>query len=114
MRTDTDLNPIGKPYNWFCQIQNDYLPSPRACILTGITPQQTLRDGLIEADFIRKIHQQMLEPNTCVAGYNSIRFDDDAGDTDDSDSNSFKPDRQSSSQTVFEPRLKHESTRLLK
>lgn len=77
VRTDTDLNPIGKPYNWFCQIQNDYLPSPRACILTGITPQQTLRDGLIEADFIRKIHQQMLEPNTCVAGYNSIRFDDE-------------------------------------
>lgn len=77
VRTDTDLNPIGKPLNWFCQISNDYLPSPRACILTGITPQQTLRDGFNEAEFIRKVHGQMSEPSTCVAGYNSIRFDDE-------------------------------------
>lgn len=77
VRTDYDLNPIAKPMNWFCQIPNDYLPSPRACIITGITPQQTLRDGYIEAEFIRRIDEQMLQPNTCVAGYNSIRFDDE-------------------------------------
>lgn len=77
VRTDYDLNPIGKPLNWFSQIPNDYLPSPRACIITGITPQQTIRDGYVEADFIRRVHDQMLQPNTCVAGYNSIRFDDE-------------------------------------
>ena len=77
IRTDLDLNPIGKPLNWFCQIANDYLPSPAACLITGITPQQTLRDGFIEAEFIARVHKEMSQPNTCVAGYNSIRFDDE-------------------------------------
>lgn len=77
IRTDYDLNPIGKPLNWFCQIPNDYLPQPQACLVTGITPQQSLRDGLVEAHFIEKVHQQLAEPNTCTAGYNSIRFDDE-------------------------------------
>lgn len=77
IRTDLELNPIGKPLNWFCQIPNDYLPHPQACLVTGITPQQSLRDGMIEAEFIRKVHEQMSQPNTCTAGYNSIRFDDE-------------------------------------
>ncbi len=77
IRTDYDLNPIGKPLNWFCQIPNDYLPQPQACLVTGITPQQSLRDGLVEAHFIEKVHQQLALPNTCTAGYNSIRFDDE-------------------------------------
>jgi len=77
IRTDYDLNPVGDPLNWFCQIPNDYLPQPQACLVTGITPQQTLRDGLVEAHFIKKVHQQLAQPNTCTAGYNSIRFDDE-------------------------------------
>jgi exodeoxyribonuclease-1 len=77
IRTDHELNIIGKPLNWFCQIPNDYLPQPQAALVTGITPQQTLRDGLIESEFIAKIVEQMAQPNTCTAGYNSIRFDDE-------------------------------------
>ncbi len=77
IRTDLDLNVIGKPINIMCQIANDYLPHPQACLVTGITPQQTLRDGMIEAEFARKIFAYMSEPNTCVVGYNSIRFDDE-------------------------------------
>lgn len=77
IRTDYDLNPVGKPLNWFCQIPNDYLPQPQACLITGITPQQSLRDGLVEAHFIDKVHQQLALPSTCTAGYNSIRFDDE-------------------------------------
>ncbi len=77
IRTDLDLNVIGKPINIMCQIANDYLPHPQACLVTGITPQQTLRDGMIEAEFARKIHTYMSQPNTCVVGYNSIRFDDE-------------------------------------
>lgn len=77
IRTDMDLNIIGKPINIMSQIANDYLPQPGACLVTGITPQQTLRDGMPEAQFALRIAEYMSQPNTCVAGYNSIRFDDE-------------------------------------
>ncbi len=77
VRTDTDLNIIGKPVNIYCQIPNDYLPQPQAALITGISPQQTLRDGLIEPHFIARIMQEFTEPNTCMLGYNSLRFDDE-------------------------------------
>lgn len=77
IRTDENLNPIGTPINIMCQIANDYLPHPEACLVTGITPQQSLRDGSIEAEFASKIHALMMQPNTCAVGYNSIRFDDE-------------------------------------
>lgn len=77
IRTDLELNIIDKPLMIYSQIANDTLPHPQACLVTGITPQLSLRDGLTEADFIKKIHQQFTLANTCVAGYNSIRFDDE-------------------------------------
>jgi len=77
IRTDLDLNIISKPLMIFNQIPNDYLPNPQACLITGITPQRSLRDGMIEPEFIAKIHHEFSHPNTCVAGYNNIRFDDE-------------------------------------
>lgn len=77
IRTDLDLNIIGKSISYFCQIPNDYIPNPVACLVTGITPQQSLRDGYIEAVFAEKIAQLMAQTDTCVVGYNSIRFDDE-------------------------------------
>ena len=77
VRTDLELNIIDKPLMLYSQIPNDYIPQPQACLITGITPQLTLRDGVNEATFIKKIHAQFSQANTCVAGYNSIRFDDE-------------------------------------
>ena len=77
IRTDLDLNIIGKPINIMSAIANDYLPHPEACLVTGITPQQTLRDGSNEADFAARIFKEMSVPNTCSVGFNSIRFDDE-------------------------------------
>ncbi|NDV90005.1 exodeoxyribonuclease I [Alteromonas sp. 345S023] len=77
IRTDADLNIIGKPINIMSAIANDYLPHPEACLITGITPQQTLRDGMNEADFAKRIFEEMATPNTCSVGFNSIRFDDE-------------------------------------
>lgn len=77
IRTDADLNIIGKPINIMSAIANDYLPHPEACLITGITPQQTLRDGTNEADFAKRIYEEMATPNTCSVGFNSIRFDDE-------------------------------------
>jgi exodeoxyribonuclease-1 len=77
LRTDFDLNPIGDPLVIYCQPQPDLLPAPQACLVTGITPQLALQEGLPEPQFIEAIHQQMSRPNTCSVGYNSIRFDDE-------------------------------------
>ncbi|MEH6652413.1 MAG: exodeoxyribonuclease I [Motiliproteus sp.] len=77
IRTDADFNIIGEPLMIFCKPATDYLPQPEACLITGITPQQALREGLPEAEFINRIHQEMAQPGTCGVGYNSIRFDDE-------------------------------------
>ncbi|MDO6762089.1 exodeoxyribonuclease I [Agarivorans sp. 1_MG-2023] len=77
IRTDWDLNPIGKPIEWFCQPPNDYVPHPQACLITGITPQLAQKKGLVESDFIARINQEFSVPGTCGVGYNSIRFDDE-------------------------------------
>lgn len=77
LRTDLELNPLGSPTVLFCKPTPDYLPDPYACLITGITPQSALEKGLAESTFIGTINAQFAEPNTCVAGYNNIRFDDE-------------------------------------
>lgn len=77
IRTDEDLNIIGEPLVIYCRPADDFLPNPVACLITGISPQQAKAEGLSEAEFIRLIHSEFAEPETCVVGYNSIRFDDE-------------------------------------
>jgi exodeoxyribonuclease-1 len=77
IRTDEDLNEIDEPVQLFCRPSADYLPHPQACMITGITPQQCLQDGIPENEFIDQINRIFSVPETCVAGYNSIRFDDE-------------------------------------
>ncbi len=77
IRTDEDLNIIGEPLVIYCRPANDFLPNPQACLVTGITPQLALNEGLIEAEFIAKIHAEFSRPGTCTVGYNNIRFDDE-------------------------------------
>lgn len=77
IRTDAALQPIGEPLSLFCQPADDLLPAPEATLVTGITPQQARRDGLVEAEFFARIHEHLALPGTCAAGYNSIRFDDE-------------------------------------
>lgn len=77
IRTDEDLNIIGEAVEFFCKPAPDFLPDPIACRVTGISPQLALEKGLSEAEFCERIVQEFTEPGTCVAGYNSIRFDDE-------------------------------------
>ena len=77
LRTDAELNIIGEPLMIYCRPQRDILPSPQACLITGITPQHALQHGIPEPDFMAQIHRQLAEPGTCGVGYNSIRFDDE-------------------------------------
>ena len=77
IRTDSELNPIGAPLMIYCQMPVDYLPDPEACLITGITPQQANQQGYCEAEFMARIHAEFSQPETCILGYNNIRFDDE-------------------------------------
>ena len=68
IRTDADLNPIGEPINILCQPAPDYLPDPGSCLITGITPQQCLENGLPEWQFARRIHDELSQPGTIGVG----------------------------------------------
>jgi exodeoxyribonuclease-1 len=77
IRTDEDLNEIAEPLNIYCQPSDDILPHPAACLVTGITPSKLARQGLSEAEFMTRIHAELVQPGTCGVGYNSLRFDDE-------------------------------------
>lgn len=77
VRTDEDLNIIGEPLNIFAQPAPDTLPHPISSLITGITPQQALEQGMPEAEFIARILEELSQPGTCGVGYNSLRFDDE-------------------------------------
>lgn len=77
VRTDGDFNIIEDPLVIYCQIAQDYLPNPEAVLITGITPQKANQNGICEAEFTKQIYQAFSEPNTCILGYNNIRFDDE-------------------------------------
>ena len=75
-RTDYDLNAVGEAFVTYVKLPPEVAPSPEACVLTGISPQKTA-GGLSEWDAFNQINAIMSEPQTCVLGYNSIRFDDE-------------------------------------
>ena len=77
IRTDADLNQVDEPISFFVQPANDLLPSPFATMVTGIAPQDALRDGVNEAAAFARIIEEMGRPETCSVGYNSLRFDDE-------------------------------------
>lgn len=76
-RTDLQLRPIGEPVNVLVRLSEDILPSPDAILITGITPQQTIADGMSEAEFLRFFHEEVAIAGTVFVGFNSIRFDDE-------------------------------------
>ena len=77
IRTDEDLNIVDDPVEFYCRPTPDFLPHPEACVVTGISPEVALENGVSEAEFSALIAEQFMQPNTCVSGYNSIRFDDE-------------------------------------
>ncbi len=77
VRTDMNFNIIGEPLVLYCAPADDFLPHPMACLITGITPQKAMQEGVCEAEFIQRIHAELSRPGTCAVGYNSLRFDDE-------------------------------------
>jgi exodeoxyribonuclease I len=76
-RTDENLNPIGEPHDILIRLTEDILPDPDAILLTGITPQKTLDEGITEAEFCKLFVSEIATPDTCFVGYNNVRFDDE-------------------------------------
>src|SRR5690606_22125229 len=77
LRTDEALQEIEPPVSFFVRPADDLLPSPAATLVTGITPQRALAEGVAEADAFARIFEEMARPRTCTLGYNSLRFDDE-------------------------------------
>ncbi len=76
-RTDMQLKPVDVPVDVLIKLTPDILPDPDAILLTGITPQQTLADGLTEAEFLKLFTDTVATKDTIFVGYNTIRFDDE-------------------------------------
>ena len=68
IRTDAELQPVGEPISLFCQPARDLLPSPGATMVTGITPQRALAEGLPEHEFMARLHEEFSQPGTCASG----------------------------------------------
>ncbi|HAK52020.1 MAG TPA: exodeoxyribonuclease I [Gammaproteobacteria bacterium] len=77
VRTDTDLNSIGEPVNIFCSPGNDVIPIPDAILVTGLSMLELGSIGETETEFCREVLSHMSVGDTCVVGYNSMRFDDE-------------------------------------
>ncbi|CAL4324689.1 exodeoxyribonuclease I [Buchnera aphidicola] len=77
IRTDQDFNIIDNIYSIYCSPPDDYLPNLRSVLITGITPQYAISNGINEYYFSKKIYDIFSVKNTCIIGYNNIRFDDE-------------------------------------
>lgn len=77
VRTTLDFKLIGKPLVKYCKLGLDFLPSPEACLVNGLTPQFVNDNGIPEAELIDFVVQEFSKKGTIVVGYNSIKFDDE-------------------------------------
>lgn len=77
VRTDANLKVIDEPVSFYIKPADDLLPSPVATLITGITPQHALAEGVSEAEAFARINELMSKPQTCTLGYNTLRFDDE-------------------------------------
>lgn len=76
-RTDADLNPVGPPFATDIKLPPDIVPFPESCLVTRITPQRTLAEGIDEWEAMTELQRVFAVGETCVAGYNNLRFDDE-------------------------------------
>jgi len=77
VRTDLELNVIDTPFSTYVKCPVDVLPDPMACLVTGLTPQRVNREGIDELEAYVAMNRCFAQPRTCVAGFNSLRFDDE-------------------------------------
>ncbi|GAB1432023.1 exodeoxyribonuclease I [Spirochaetota bacterium] len=77
IRTNERLEPVSEQLILYSRISDDYLPSPRSCLVHRISPQDTIEKGIPEYEFAKAIRTEMMATGSCTCGYNSIAFDDE-------------------------------------
>lgn len=58
-RTDLSFNPIGEGEVFYNKPSMDYLPSAQSCLLTGITPQICMSEGVVESEFAQEVWNRL-------------------------------------------------------
>ena len=77
VRTDLDLHEIKPPQNFLGRPGTDVLPQPEALLVTGISLVEIQGKGMSERAFAEKVLEQFNQSQSCVVGFNSLRFDDE-------------------------------------
>mgnify|MGYP001042520170 CR=1 FL=1 len=77
LRTDFELNEVSEPQNILCKPGTDIVPQPEALLVTKILMSRIVDEGISERAFAEKVLEQFSQPQTCVVGFNSLRFDDE-------------------------------------
>ncbi|WP_367670487.1 exodeoxyribonuclease I [Sodalis-like secondary symbiont of Drepanosiphum platanoidis] len=77
IRTNNKFEIIEKPNILYCYPNTDYLPNLESILITGITPKKAQDFGIIESRFAFKIYNIFNVFNTCIIGFNNIKFDDE-------------------------------------
>ncbi len=77
IRTNLDFEEVGEPVDIYCKMTPDRLPSPMACMVTGVKPSEVQQKGLNETAFFHKVEKELGQAGTCGIGYNNISFDDE-------------------------------------
>ena len=78
IKTDDDLNEIER-FEIRCRLLPHVIPSPKALLVTGISPE-TLTDPSLPTHYqaVREIRQKLMEWSPAIfIGYNSIAFDEE-------------------------------------
>lgn len=75
VRTDEDLNVVGEEAVLYAKPAPDVIPDPEACLIHGISPLTLLERGVEEAEFARRIYEELSVPETCAVAYNGVSFD---------------------------------------
>ena len=78
IKTDDQLNEVGR-FQVRCRLLPHIVPSPGALLVTGITPDVLLDEGLpSHYEAIQEIRQKLMEWSPAIfIGYNSIGFDEE-------------------------------------
>ena len=56
IRTNSEFKIIEDPTVFYCYPPKDYLPDPKSVLITGITPEYTIKHGFNESLFSKKIY----------------------------------------------------------
>ncbi len=75
VRTDEDLEQLGKPIELKCRPGLDCPIGPGAVNVHGIMPEEAKEGGVPESEFAERIHAELSREGTCSVAYNGMSFD---------------------------------------